>query len=63
MEETTEVCTGVIITTTAQVTYSIATSTTNTNLATCQNNQPISLVGDHHFPPPQSRTPTTAGGP
>ena len=60
MEEATEVCAGTIITTTAQVTYSTAASTSNTNLATSQNNQPISLVGDHHFPPPRPRTPTAA---
>ena len=63
MEEATEVCAGTIITTAAQVTYSTATSTSNTNLATSQNNQPISLVGDHHFPPPRSRTPTVVRGP
>ena len=63
MEEATEVCTGAIITTTAQVTYTIAANTSNTNLATSQNNQPISLVGDHHFPPPRSRTPIVARGP
>ena len=63
MEETTEICAGTIITTTAQVTYTIATSSSNTNLATSQNNQPISLVGEHHFPPPRPRTPTVTGGP
>ena len=63
MEEATEVCAGTIITTTAPVTYTIATSSSNTNLATSQNNQPISLVGEHHFPPPRPRTPTVAGGP
>ena len=63
MEEATEVCAGTIITTNAQVTYTIATSSSNTNLATSQNHQPISLVGEHHFPPPKPRTPTVAGGP
>ena len=63
MEEATEVCAGTIITTTAQVAYTIATSSSNTNLATSQNNQPISLVGEHHFLPPRPRTPTVAGGP
>ena len=63
MEEATEVCAGTIITTTAQVTYSTATSTSNTNLPTSQNNQPIYLVGDHHFPPPSPRTPTVVRGP
>ena len=63
MEETTEVCAGNIITNTTQVTYSIATSAANTNLATCQNNQPTSLVGDHHFLPPRSGTATTTGSP
>ena len=63
MEEATEVCAGTIVTTNAQVTYTIATSSSNTNLATSQNNQPISLVGEHHFPPPRPRTPTVAGGP
>ena len=63
MEEATEVCAGTIITTTAQVAYTIATSSSNTNLATSQNNQPISLVGEHHFPPPRPRTPTVARGP
>ena len=63
MEEATEVCAGTINTTAAQVTYSTATSTSNTNLATSQNNQPISLVGDHHFPPPRPRTPTVVRGP
>ena len=63
MEEATEVCSGTIITTTAQAAYTIVTSSSNTNLATSQNNQPISLVGEHHFPPPRSRTPTVVGGP
>ena len=63
MEEATEVCAGTIVTTNAQVIYTIATSSSNTNLATSQNNQPISLVGEHHFPPPRPRTPTVAGGP
>ena len=63
MEEATEVCAGTIVTTNAQATYTIATSSSNTNLVTSQNNQPISLVGEHHFPPPRSRTPTVAGGP
>ena len=63
MEETTEICAGTVITTTAQVTYTVATSSSNTNLATSQNNKPISLVGEHHFPPPRPRTPTVAGGP
>ena len=63
MEETTEVCAGIINTTTAQVVYTIATSSPNTNLATSQNNQPISLVGEHHFPPPRPRIPTVAEGP
>ena len=56
MEETTEVCAGIINTTTAQVVYTIATSSPNTNLATSQNNQPISLVGEHHFPPPDQES-------
>ena len=63
MEEATEVCAGTIVTTNTQVTYTIATSSSNTNLATYQKNQPISLVGEHHFPPPRPRTPTVAGGP
>ena len=63
MEEVTEVCARTIVTTNAQATYTIATSSSNTNLATSQNNQPISLVGEHHFPPPRPRTPTVAGGP
>ena len=63
MEEATEVCAGAIITTTAQVAYTIATSSSNTNLATSQSNQPISLVGEYHFPPPRPRTPTVARGP
>ena len=63
MEETTEVCAGTINATTAQVTYTIATSSSNTNLATSQDNQPISLVGEHHFPPPKPRIPTVAGDP
>ena len=63
MEDTTEVCAGVIVTTTTQVTYSIATGATNTKLATCQNNQPVPLLGDRHFPPPQSRSPTATRGP
>ena len=63
MEEATEVCAGTIVTTTAQVTYTIATSSSNTNLATSQNNQPISLVGEPHFSPPRPRTPTVAGDP
>ena len=63
MEKATEVCAGTIVVTTAQVTYTLATSSSNTNLATSQNNQPISLVGEHHFPPPRPRTPTVAGGP
>ena len=34
MEDTTKVCAGTINATTAQVTYTIATSSSNTNLAT-----------------------------
>ena len=45
MEETTEICTGTIVTTKIQATYAIATSSSGTNLVTSQNNQPISLVG------------------
>ena len=63
MEETTEVCAGVIDTTTTQVTYSIATGATNTKLATYQNNQPVPLLGDHHFHSPQLRSPIATGGP
>ena len=63
MEETTEVCAGTINTTTAQVTYSVATSTSNTNLATSQNNQPTPLVGKPHFSPPGLRAPTVTGDP
>ena len=63
MEETTEVCAGTINVTTAQVTCTIAASSSNTNLATSQDNQPISLVGEHHFPPPKPKTPTVAGDP
>ena len=63
MEEAREVCVGTIVTTNAQATYTIATSSSNTKLATSQNNQPISLVGEHHFPPPRPRTPIVAGGP
>ena len=53
MEETTEVRARTIDTTTAQVTYSVATSTSNTNLAKSQNKQSISLVGKPHFTPPE----------
>ena len=42
MEEVTEVCTGTIVTTNTQATYTIATSSFGTNLVTSQNNQPIS---------------------
>ena len=63
MEEATEVCTGTIVTTNTQATYTIATSSSGTNLVTSQNNQPISLVGEHHFLPPRQGTPTVAGGP
>ena len=63
MEETTEVCTGTIETTKIQATYVIATSSFGTNLAASQNNQPISLVGEHHFLSPRQGTPTVAGGP
>ena len=63
MEEATEICTGTIVTTSTQATYTIATSSSGTNLVTSQNNQPISLVGEHHFPPPRQGTPTVAGGP
>ena len=63
MEETTEVCAGTIVTTKIQATYAIATSSFGTNLVTSQNNQPISLVGEHHFLLPKQGTPTVAGGP
>ena len=63
MEEATAICTGTIATTSTQATYTIATSSSGTNLITSQNNQPISLVGEHHFLPPRQRTPTVAGGP
>ena len=63
MEETTEVCAGTIVTTKIQATYAIATSSFATNLVTSQNNQPISLVGEHHFLSPRQGTPTVAGGP
>ena len=63
MEEATEICTGTIVTTSTQATYTIATSSSGTNLVTSQNNQPISLVGEHHFLPPRQGTPTVAGGP
>ena len=63
MEEATEVCAGTIVTTNTQVTYTIATSSSGTNLVTSQNNQPISLVGEHHFLPLRQGTPTVAGGP
>ena len=63
MEETTEVCAGTIETTKIQATYAIATSAFGTNLAASQNNQPISLVGEHHFLSPRQGTPTVAGGP
>ena len=35
--------------------YTIATSSSGTNLVTSQNNQPISLVGEHHFLPPRTK--------
>ena len=63
MEEATAICTGTIATISTQATYTIATSSSGTNLVTSQNNQPISLVGEHHFLPPRQRTPTVAGGP
>ena len=63
MEEATEVCAGTIVTTKIQATYTIATSSSGTNLVTSQNNQPISLVGEHHFLPPRQGNPTIAGGP
>ena len=63
MEEATEICTGTIVTTSTQATYTIATSSSGTKLDTSQNNQPISLVGEHHFLPPRQGTPTVAGGP
>ena len=63
MEEATEVCAGTIVTTNIQATYTIATSSSGTNLVTSQNNQPISLVGEHHFLPPRQGTPTVAEGP
>ena len=63
MEEATEVCTGTIVTTKIQATYTIANSSSGTNLVTSRNNQPISLVGEHHFLPPRQGTPTVAGGP
>ena len=63
MEEATEVCAGTIVTTNTQATYTIATSSSGTNLVTSQNNQPISLVGEHHFLPPRQGTPAVAGGP
>ena len=53
MEETTEICTGTIVTTKIQATYAIATSSFETNLVASQNNQPISLLGEHHFLPPR----------
>ena len=61
MEETTEVCAGTINVVTTQVTCAIAASSSDTNLATSQNNQPISLVGEHHFPPPKPKTPSVVG--
>ena len=63
MEEATEICIVTIATTSTQATYTIATSSSGTNLVTSQNNQPISLVGEHHFLPPRQGTPTVAGGP
>ena len=63
MEEATEVCAGTTVTTNTQATYTIATSSSGTNLVTSQNNQPISLVGEYHFLPPRQGTPTVAGGP
>ena len=63
MEETTEVCARTIDTTIAQVTYSVATNISNTNLATSQNNQPIPLVGKPYFSPPELRAPTKPGRP
>ena len=63
MEETTEICTGTIVTTKIQATYAIATSSFGTNLVASPNNQPISLLGEHHFLPPRQGTPTVAAGP
>ena len=63
MEEATEVCAGTIVTTNAQATYTIATSSSNTKLATSQNNQPISFGGRTSFSPPRPRTPIVAGSP
>ena len=61
MEETTEVCAGTINVVTTQVTYAVAASSSDTNLATSQNSQPTSLVGEHHFPPPTPKTPPVVG--
>ena len=63
MEEATEVCAGTIITTTAQIAYTIATSSSNTNLATCKTINPYLWWENIIFPPPRPRTPTVARGP